>query len=449
MLLPLVSLGCTVDIPEDGPLQVNTDAVVETDDAEANSSSSDEAGPGAEVDSTAGEKLDVGEGDSNDSGNGSQDAPCVEGDFDFIWIADSSSDELSKVDTETAVELARYVTGPGDSPNPSRTSVNLQGDVAVANRHLGGVTKFSASLDRCVDRNGDGVIQTSSGLEDVLPWPEDECMLWNYPLPGKVWEDATGGPRGLAWDANAIRNPDGGCRPEPRLWVGWLDLDDRSSAVVVRLDGETGEELDRVSLPDWSGNWGHGPYGGAVDSDGGFWAVDTSHGLAHIDGSTLDVRRWDDEAGGTFYGIAVDANDTVWLGGYDGKLYSFDPEQEAFSVAAVMVENGGAERLRGIAIDQEQQLWMANNFPCGLAHYDIESGTVVDAAIELPDCGDPVGVSIDDDGYVWVVDAGADRAYRVDPRSYELVTVDTLTGPYTYSDMTGSGLRLVSVPPVE
>ena len=113
-----------------------------------------------------------------------------------------------------------------------------------------------------------------------------------------------------------------------------------------------------------------------------------------------------------------------------------------------MSEHGGGARLRGLAIDREDQVWIASNLPCGLVQFDIESGEVVDAAIELPDCDEPVGISIDDDGFVWVVDQQSDRAYRVDPSSYEIVTVDTLVGPYTYSDMTGGGLRLVVDPPV-
>jgi hypothetical protein len=73
---------------------------------------------------------------------------------------------------------------------------------------------------------------------------------------------------------------------------------------------------------------------------------------------------------------------------------------------------------------------------------------VIDDAIPLPGCDDPVGISIDADGYVWVVDRGADRAYKVDPGSHEVaLTVEGLVGPYTYSDMTGSGLALVSNPP--
>jgi hypothetical protein len=49
---------------------------------------------------------------------------------------------------------------------------------------------------------------------------------------------------------------------------------------------------------------------------------------------------------------------------------------------------------------------------------------------------------------VWVVDKNAEQAYKVDPETYEIVTIVTgLVDPYTYSDMTGHGLGLVAGPP--
>lgn len=52
------------------------------------------------------------------------------------------------------------------------------------------------------------------------------------------------------------------------------------------------------------------------------------------------------------------------------------------------------------------------------------------------------------DGAVWVVDRDADRAFKIDPITYAvLMEVAGLSDPYTYSDMTGAGLSLVTYPP--
>ena len=56
------------------------------------------------------------------------------------------------------------------------------------------------------------------------------------------------------------------------------------------------------------------------------------------------------------------------------------------------------------------------------------------------------GVSIDIEGYVWVVDKG-NRAFKVHPETYEVeITFMNLVNPYTYSDMTGAGFDIVINP---
>ena len=61
-----------------------------------------------------------------------------------IWIANTAQGTVSKVDTDSYMELARYSTGPlGAGNDPSRTSVNGFGDVYVGNRQGGSVAKIA------------------------------------------------------------------------------------------------------------------------------------------------------------------------------------------------------------------------------------------------------------------------------------------------------------------
>ena len=109
---------------------------------------------------------------------------------------------------------------------------------------------------------------------------------------------------------------------------------------------------------------------------------------------------------------------------------------------------GVGGKQRGIQVDREGRGWAAGNSPCRLVQYDVATRSVTQAEILLPECKEPVGVSIDVDGFVWVVDKGMDQAYKVDPVSHAvMLTVGGLDKPYTYSDMTGSGLNLVVHPP--
>ncbi len=98
-----------------------------------------------------------------------------------IWISNSAQSTISKIDTTTMTEEGRYITRPDSNGNPSRTSVSLDGDAAVANRS-GGLTKYFGDTADCVDQNGDGVVTTSSGGLDVVPWDQEDCRAWHLPL---------------------------------------------------------------------------------------------------------------------------------------------------------------------------------------------------------------------------------------------------------------------------
>ncbi len=361
------------------------------------------------------------------------------GAFSFIWIGNSPQGTVSKIDTTSGVELGRYTASSG-SNSPSRTSVNQYGDVAVANRGpAGSVTKISAERERCVERNGVPAIQTSTGPDDTLAWFEDECVLWNTPLPSA---DYARGPRAVAWEGGEI-DPATCVNtiPDPRVWVSWHGAG--SEIEFRRLDGTDGTILDATVTVAGGGR----TYGGAVNGEGDFWVATRggTDNLIHVDAVTLDVTVFDVPAGNN-YGMAVDQNGDPWVVTYNegtNYVYRLDVATGTFVTAAT----SGA-RYRGIQIDREGRAWIAGNIPCRLSLVDANTDTLVDDAIPLPGCATPVGTSIDRDGFVWVVDQGTSTAYKVDPVSHDVLeTVGGLVSPYTYSDMTGSGLDLVVNPP--
>ncbi len=388
----------------------------------------------------AGPKLDVGDGAASGGGG---DCPGGDGgmpgdEFSLIWIANSPEGTVSKIDTRTGMELARYYTGPTEgNDDPSRTSVNLVGDVAVTNRG-GGIMKIAGHIESCRDLNGNGDIETSQGMNDVLPFGTDECVLWHQPLPGDG--DNRHGPRPTAWDAGE----DGPCGAgDERLWVGWWDYPTNTGR-FRRLAGSNGEILDEVDVPDWDllGGSNYGPYGGAINAEGDLWVIGLFQNLVKIDGETLEVERWDVPEGSSPYGIALDANGDPWTAGWDGVVLHFDPDTEQFTEIAV-----GGRRLRGLQVDREGVAWVAANNPCGAVSVDTTTKTLLNDTIALPGCQGPVGVSIDIDGNVWLPDREANLAFKLNPADFSTTTTTGLLGPYTYSDMTGAGLGLVVNPP--
>lgn len=363
-------------------------------------------------------------------------------DFSYIWIANSAQGTVSKIDTESAVEVARYFTsemeGDGD---PSRTAVNPAGDVAVTSR-AGAVTKIAAFVDRCEDFNDNGVIDTSSGPDDVLAWGTDECVRWSVGLPGGGGSPNNHqGPRPTGWDAGTAEDP---CS---RLWVGWYEQGNNRGR-FRRLEGERGETLDEVTVDGWDlaqtgKNWG--PYGGAVDAGGDLWVIGWGGPLVRIDGETLAVDRWEAPEGTHPYGIALDGNGEPWTSGMAGDVLHFDPVAGTWTTAVMLDTGAGPRILRGLAIDRDGVAWVAANSPCGLVSMDVATHGLISDAVELPGCEMPVGVGVDVAGRVWVVDSVAGVGFRRDVGG-EVVRTEGLVAPYTYSDMTGAGLELVLNP---
>ncbi len=411
---------------------------------------------GGETDSPT-TRFDVGDGPPGPSGCVG-DGPGVAYDFKIIWIANSAEGSVSKIDTTNGMELARYRTGvhltdpPRSEADPSRTTVNLHGDVAVANRS-GSVLKIVARREECVDRNGNGTIETSDGPDDLLDFGDDECVAWVHEIADT--SAVAGGPRGIAWNTVTVRDDAGNCSHDPDVWIGWRDFP--SDAVKIRrIDGATGstdkvgdtDQDAEVTIEGWTGVWGWqsvgfdpsehlGVYGGAANAEGDFWALGTAGTLALIDDEDLSVRRWEDpwinadspdEASGpddppSPYGIALDANGDPWMSSWKGDLVHFDHQNEVFERFGPF--EGAAEVFRGMAIDRDGTAWVASHAvwtsaeppasACGLMRFDTILKEVVTPNIPFMGCETPLGISIDADGFVWIVDASRRSASRWRP----------------------------------
>jgi hypothetical protein len=94
----------------------------------------------------------------------------------LIWVAVSSKRTIVKLDTATDEVLGEYRTAPEGQPtNPSRTTVELNGNIRTANRDGNSVVHVGlVENGQCVDRSRDGQIQTSTGLGDVHLWVDTD-----------------------------------------------------------------------------------------------------------------------------------------------------------------------------------------------------------------------------------------------------------------------------------
>ncbi len=232
---------------------------------------------------------------------------------------------------------------------PSRTAVDLNGDMWVANRahgsgaHQASVTKIANNLEDCIDRNGNTIIDTSSDVngdgiittdcnDDNLPDDitttctpgkdlefyglDDECILFTVNLGPP--SGGTGRPLALGPDPNRPTGPSD-------AWAGMYNTGE-----FFRIDGVSGLVEDHVQVQPQSGV-NCNPYGAAVDFYGILWApnVNTPYLFYFDTNDTNQQGMVTSTIGGGFYGIAIDGySETipddelliqqVWLGDYSG-----------------------------------------------------------------------------------------------------------------------------------
>ncbi len=416
----------------------------------------------------------------------------------FAWIANNAAGTVSKFDTQTAKEVGRYHSvvprdGLGNTlgtlagnlaNNPSRTAVDLYGDVWVANRAegngvMGSVTKIANTEEDCVDRNGDGVIQTSRDLngdgvisthpadgEMIFPanWADpsqyDECILFSTEVGG-----TTGGVKARALAISLGVEGSAGA-----VWVGvWNQKGvvrlDPVNGQITPVNGQPGGPL-AITFP----NFTSGPYGAAVDGLQRLWVVDALQSRLALVDTTTGTLVSDNiffEAQTASYGVTVDGKNRVWLAGWLGPYVSrYDHatgQWTKFDFGGLQSPSGtGFGRGRGVAVDEGGTVFMSattNATGAGAAQliaFDAETGAVrpfntpggpanfIDATDGTTHTS--IGVGLDSDGNVWVNNHSG-NAIRVHPTTGEILKTPNQPGNlYTYSDFTGYALRKFTAP---
>lgn len=417
----------------------------------------------------------------------------------FMWIANDARGWVSKYDTRTGKEVGRYfsvipkdcansagppcaggnVTGlraslaAADSYHPSRTALDLAGDVWVANRGIekqGSVTKIANADYSCIDRNGNGTIETSRDLngdgqismspadgEMIIPTDfanpaqYDECVLFTTPVGG-----VPPAPNGVGARALAVSAGLEGSAGD--VWVGvhfegrMYKLNNRNGQVVpVNAGGATSIDI------------GFGPYGAAVDRLQRLWVVEP--GIAHLalvdtGAGTLVSNSIQDTAECAAYGLAIDGKNRVWLPGWSKGAIAcrYDHATQTwtkFDFTALRNSQGTAFAWgRGIAADTTGRIYMSGwgSAAAHLIRFDAETGAVIPFAgenfIDMTDANTngSIGVGLDGDGNPWVNNYSG-NATRIDNTTGAILrTAQQPGGLYTYSDFTGYQLRNFTAP---
>lgn len=348
--------------------------------------------------------------------------------FPFIWVANSDDGTVSKLDTNTGTELARYRSAPdGIGRNPSRTTVDQDGNVWVGNRNSNTITKIGLlEAGNCVDRNGNGVIETSTGGTDVKAWPSsgpaDECILMNV-----VLGTATGNNnnvRAVAIDA------------DNNVFAGMS-----AGSNVYHVNGATGAVIQTFTQP-FGGNYPS--YGAVVDPNGNLWiAADGNNAVVkhtfHADGThdavqTISLPGWG-------YGMGIASDGYLWVSGWTYNNINKIRLSDGVIVNTHSLSAYGGSGLRGVAVTADGDIWVASSYGNSVIRIHPDGAHVATIGVG----SHPTGVAVDDNGKVWVTNYWSHNVSRIDPATNTVDgTFPVGAGPYNYSDMTGMIIRNIT-----
>ena len=319
----------------------------------------------------------------------------TQSDLALIYLAVTAQNRVAQLNTDTgAVNWIRDSYGRW----PSRTSVARDGSVWVANR------AFTAS-----DPN-------DPAQSNVVHLDIDGNLVCRAPVIGIA--------RGLAIDGTG--NVWAGTWNGQRLWqISGTDVDRTTSPPTCRV---IAQYPVGVSI-----------YGVTVDPDGFVWTASSpAIRLNSRDGT------WTTVANPSFYGVAPDAMNQVWYGGWNG-----GGTIHAIRRDTLAVRSSAVGQVTAVTVHPDGSVWGSAYGTNQIVSVDpVSLALRCSATIPATSGTNPHGVAVDRLGRLWMPSryGGYVNVYDTSCRlqaTYPVVVGQEL---YSYSDMTGSILRYFTAP---
>ncbi|MFW6369006.1 MAG: hypothetical protein ACOC0J_00290, partial [Myxococcota bacterium] len=137
----------------------------------------------------------------------------------------------------------------------------------------------------------------------------------------------------------------------------------------------------------------------------------------------------------------------IWSPGVGGMMKLDADTNEVTHVPGPPSHPCSTSQTRGVAVDFEGFIWVANWNCSGGDHHVSKyasDGTFIGA---YPVDGNPLGMAVANDSRIWSINYGNSTATVLEPDGTPVDTqgrLNEMGTPYTYSDMTGLQLRLVT-----
>ena len=363
--------------------------------------------------------------------------------FPVLWVANAGEDTISRINTDgdggNGCEEARYLTAFGDpnflanhgafsGPAPSRSAVDSEGNLYVANRNFSGNRApelLKIAVEGGDDRNGNGVIDTSTDLngdcmitpDEMLPVIDDNgdgiIQVSEYRDERVIWVTTFGSGGQLG--RSLCLDTDG------NLWAGtyngrqYWKFDRNGSPLLV----------DPVTTNATN-------YGCAVDADGTLWGATLGSTLVELDTNT---DTWTENRFlQSNYGIAL-GNGKVYLG---SRLHAYDPVADSSQLNIAFTGTG-------VQVDGFGNVWFGTPT---LRKFTVNPATGL--LNTTPECSVSTlggrGPIVGKGNNIWTINTSSDSVSQYDNDCNFISTVPVGRDPYTYSDATGFGARTQTDP---
>lgn len=358
--------------------------------------------------------------------------------FPYVWVAASERGTVVRIDAENGDVLGEFLTAPdGRERYPWRVAVDLTGSAWVANQDEAGGGQGSMvrialpDSGLCFDRNGNGVIDTSSGLGDIRAWGNAGGVDDNGGVLTAEDECITDYARVAASSAGALA-----VDLDNDAWVGGA-----LSRVHERVGGDTG-----APVPGSDFFLNCGGYDGLVDANGVLWSASNGKTILRYD--TTSGTGECIEVDGLSYGLAIDpATGHIWNSTlFGGKVLEFAPDGTLLNSY-----DHGNENAEDVAVDLNGNVWVAHSlFGNTVGHLTTDGTIVGNVPLSFQGGDGPTGLGVDENGKIWVTNAGSDDVMRIDPNGgitggggRKIGAVDLVVdlgegaGPTNLGDLTG------------
>jgi DNA-binding beta-propeller fold protein YncE len=274
-----------------------------------------------------------------------------------IWVANWSSNTVSKFDALTGDKINDYATGINPYGVAFDSSTN---SIWVANNGSNTVSKFNASTgakinDYATGTNPQGVaFDSSTNSIWVTNWYSNTVSKFNASTGGKIGDYDTGsGPYDVAFDSSTNS-----------IWVVNIN-----SATVSKFNASTGGKINDYAT-------GTSPSAVAFDSStNSIWVSNWYSATVSKFNASTGAKIGDYDTGTNPYGIAFDSStNSIWVANNG----STNVSKLNASTGAKVSDYVTSASPSAVAFDSStNSIWVTNNGSATVSKYSVTSGTKI------------------------------------------------------------------------